>query len=63
MVGANVASYPDGGFMMGTAYSYRVRAFNAGALCLHDVATATPMQLGSGTGLNASYFDNGDLTT
>ena len=62
-VGANVASYPDGGLTTGTAYFYRVRAFNGGGNSAYtNVATATPMQLGSGTGLNASYFDNGDLT-
>jgi hypothetical protein len=63
-VAANVASYPDGGLTTGTAYSYRVRAFNgAGNSAYTNVATATPLQLGSGTGLIASYFDNGDLTS
>jgi hypothetical protein len=62
-VAGNVASYPDGGLTAGTRYHYRVRAFNGGGDSAYtNVASATPMQLGSGTGLNASYFDNSDLT-
>lgn len=62
-VGANVSSTTDAGLTTGTRYYYRVRAFNVGGNSAYtNVASATPLQLGSGTGLNASYFDNSDLT-
>jgi hypothetical protein len=62
-VGGNINNYTDPGLTTGTRYYYRVRAFNTGGNSAYtNVASATPMQLGSGTGLNCSYFDNGDLT-
>jgi len=62
-VASNINSYSDINVMTGILYYYRVRAFNVGGNSAYtNVANARPMQLGTGTGLNASYYDNGDLT-
>src|SRR4029079_7790060 len=62
-VASNVNSYSDINVTTGILYYYRVRAFNVGGTSAYtNVANARPMQLGTGTGLNASYYDNGDMT-
>lgn len=59
----NVTSYSDGGLTTGTTYYYRVRAFNSGGnSAFSNEASATPQQLGTGTGLWAVYYDGTDLT-
>lgn len=65
-VGSNVTSYTSGGLASGTRYHFRVRAFNTAGnttSAYSNVASATPVQLGTGTGLKGEYFDNADLTS
>jgi len=62
-VGANTSTYTDEGLETGTTYYYRVRAYNdVGYSEYSNEAGATPIQLGSGTGLAGEYYDNADLT-
>jgi hypothetical protein len=58
-VGMNVTSYQDSGLETGTTYYYRVCAYNGyGDSGYSNEASGTPIQLGSGTGLNAEYSDD-----
>jgi len=62
-IGANTTSYTDAGLTTGTTYYYRVAAYNAGGDSGYsNEASATPQQLGSGTGLTGAYYDNADFT-
>jgi len=62
-VSSNAESYRDSGLTTGTKYYYRVCAYNsAGNSAYSNEVSATPMALGSGTGLKGDYYDNADLT-
>jgi fibronectin type 3 domain-containing protein len=66
-VGANATNYSDTGLAAGTAYTYRVRAYNAaGDSPYSNTASATTQAAGTpagtGTGLRGEYFDKRDFT-